>query len=179
MASVSESRFAGVLRELFSTEIYKRSQGRRMRQMTAAGLGLFVLWGLYSLSVVMYAARPTEWLLSQWIWVAYGVPATVGALFGWAIFRIYNWPRFADFLIATEAEMTKVSWSTRSELLRATIVVLLTLFLLSGFLLSVDLAWSWILERIGVLQPRSTVIEESASLDWDAIRLLTDYLTHT
>ena len=177
MATVSESGFSGVLRELFSTEMYKRNQGRRMRQLTAAGLGLFVVWGLYAMSVVLASAKPTEWSSGDWVWVAYCVPIGIGALFAWAIFRIYNWPRFADFLIATEAEMVKVSWSTRTELQRATIVVLVTLFSMSGFLLAVDFAWEWILESIKVLMPRGAALEENASLDWDTIKLLTDYFT--
>ncbi len=31
----------------------------------------------------------------------------------WLCFRLVNMPRFADFLIAVEAEMNKVSWPTR------------------------------------------------------------------
>jgi preprotein translocase SecE subunit len=84
--------------------------------------------------------------------IVYGVPIALGFIAAWGVFMLYNWPRFADFLIATEAEMTKVSWSSKSELKRATAVVLITLFLLAGFLFSVDMVWSWFLERIGVLK---------------------------
>jgi len=38
----------------------------------------------------------------------------------WVSWRLVNIPTFADFLIATEAEMNKVSWSTRRRRLRAT-----------------------------------------------------------
>ena len=176
MASVSESRFSGLMRELFSADMYKRSQGRRVRQLTVTGLGLFLAWGLYSLSVQLVSAKPADWESGRWIWVAYGVPVLIGVVFSWGLFRIYNWPRFADFLIATEAEMGKVSWSTRSELQRATIVIVLTLFLMSGFLLSVDFVWSWVLEHIGVLQPRSKVIEKAA-LDSSALTEVVDFFT--
>ena len=37
--------------------------------------------------------------------------------------------QFADFLIAVEAEMTKVSWPSRGELVRSSIVVILVIFL--------------------------------------------------
>src|SRR5262245_19973254 len=136
MANESESRFAGAARELLSVEIYKRNQGRLMRSLTVAGIGLFVLWGLKSLSDQLVAA-------SEPLSIAYGIPLLVLAVAGWLLFRLYNWPRFVDFLIATEAEMGKVSWSSKEELKRATVVVLLTLFLLGAFLFSVDLVWSW------------------------------------
>ncbi len=165
-----------MLRELFSAEMYKRSQGRRMRQLTVAGLGLFLAWGLYALSQQLASAKPADWDSGRWIWVAYGVPVLIGAVLSWGLFRVYNWPRFADFLIATEAEMGKVSWSTRPELQRATIVVVLTLFLLSGFLLSVDFAWSWVLEQIGVLQPREKAIEK-ATLDMNSLTAIIDFFT--
>ncbi len=63
-----------------------------------------------------------------------------------------QYPNFADFLIATEAEMNKVSWTTREDLTRATIVVLVTVFLLATYLFGVDLVWSWLLRVIGVLR---------------------------
>jgi preprotein translocase subunit SecE len=145
MADESESRFAGVARELFSLDVYKRTQGRLMRSLTVAGIGLFLAWGLKALSAQLVASNEGPI-------VSYGIPALLLAMFGWLLFRVYNWPRFADFLIATEAEMAKVSWSSKDELKRATVVVLLTLFILSGFLFTVDGVWSWFLEKIGVLQ---------------------------
>ena len=70
---------------------------------------------------------------------------TLGAL--WFAYRIVNWPAFADFLIATEAEMNKVSWSSKKKLIQDTIVVLVTMVILTFFLFVVDVAWGWILSR--------------------------------
>jgi preprotein translocase SecE subunit len=69
-----------------------------------------------------------------------------------------NVPTFAEFLIATEAEMNKVSWSTRRRLAQDTVVVLLTTLIMTLFLLVVDLFWGWLLSRstVGVLPSRST-----------------------
>ena len=74
-----------------------------------------------------------------------------------AAWRAVNMPVFADFLVATEAEMNKVSWSSRRRLAQDTIVVLVTCLILTAFLLLVDLFWGWLLSRsfIGVLPPRS------------------------
>ena len=42
-------------------------------------------------------------------------------MLGWIIFRLVQYPPFVEFLIATEAEMNKVSWTSRDDLYRATI----------------------------------------------------------
>ena len=82
-------------------------------------------------------------------------------LFGltlWFAWRVVNLPTFAEFLIATEAEMNKVSWTSRRRLYQDTIVVLVTTLLLTLFLLVVDLFWGWLLSRsvVGVLPPPAT-----------------------
>jgi preprotein translocase subunit SecE len=159
MATESQSRLATV-RELFSFEVYKRSQGRRLRYLTAGAIAVFVAWGLWRLSLELDTAN-------QSVWVMYGVPTALAAIAAWAIFRLVNWPRFADFLIATEAEMAKVSWSTKTELKRATLVVVLALFLLSGFLLAVDTVWVIVLEQIGVLKTKAG--RQEASILWQVI----------
>lgn len=41
------------------------------------------------------------------------MPLVLGLLLFWVSYRVVNMPVFADFLIATEAEMNKVSWTTR------------------------------------------------------------------
>ena len=45
----------------------------------------------------------------------YTIPLLLLALTFWFAFRSVNMPTFAEFLIATEAEMNKVSWSTRKQ----------------------------------------------------------------
>jgi preprotein translocase subunit SecE len=73
----------------------------------------------------------------------------------WAAFRLVNMPNFADFLIAVEAEMNKVTWPSRTELVRSSIVVILTILLLAGILYGYDLFWNAVLMAIGVLQTGS------------------------
>jgi preprotein translocase subunit SecE len=70
----------------------------------------------------------------------------VGGL--WASFRVVQLPSFADFLISVEAEMNKVSWPTREELFRASIVVILMIFFLAVILFAYDLAWKFLLEKV-------------------------------
>lgn len=80
----------------------------------------------------------------------------------WVGFRAVNVPTFAEFLIATEAEMNKVSWTTRRRLAQDTVVVLITTLIMTIFLLVVDLFWGWLLsrERVGVLPARATHLEK-------------------
>src|SRR4029077_21178888 len=68
----------------------------------------------------------------------------------WVAFRVVNIPGFADFLIATEAEMNKVSWTNRRRLFQDTIVVLVTVFLFTTFLFVVDIIWIKVLSAPGI-----------------------------
>ena len=86
------------------------------------------------------------------------VPLLLAAAGLWLAFRVVNLPVFADFLIATEAELNKVSWPTRKSVVQDTIVVLMTVFMLTVFLFLVDIGWGWLLSRdvVGVLRQSDT-----------------------
>jgi preprotein translocase SecE subunit len=77
--------------------------------------------------------------------VQYTVPLLILAGSIWLAWRIVNLPVFADFLIATEAEINKVSWTTRKRLVQDTIVVLVTVVLMAGFLFTTDVVWKVLL----------------------------------
>lgn len=120
--------------ELFRTGIYKRTQGRIVRQVTFAGLAAAVVFGCWRLNHTLGMNTTT----------AYVIPAVLALAGFWIAYRIVNVPRFADFLIAVEAEMNKVSWPTRTELIRSSLVVLITMFVLAGVLLVFDGFWVWV-----------------------------------
>ena len=86
--------------------------------------------------------------------VQYTVPVLMLAAAVWLAWRIVNMPMFADFLIATEAEINKVSWTTGKRLRQDTVVVLITVMLMAVYLFGMDQAWRWLLSRdvIGTLQ---------------------------
>lgn len=130
--------------ELSSAGLYKRSQGRLSRQLTAAGLGMVVLIGVYILSQGPLSGQ------DQWLRV--GVPSAIAVVAGWLIFRLVNYPVFAEFLISVEGEMAKVSWAGKQELYRATIVVLSTMVFLAVILFVYDYIWMKVLTWLGVLQ---------------------------
>jgi preprotein translocase subunit SecE len=64
----------------------------------------------------------------------------------WASFRIVQMPSFADFLISVEGEMNKVSWPSRGELFRASMVVMVVIFFLAALLFFYDLILTEVLE---------------------------------
>ena len=135
--------FAQFLANLVRTDIYKPRQGWYARLYTGLGLGLIVAAGAYQVWQASMEYTPA--------W-RFGLPAVFAAILGWVVFRLIHFPPFADFLIATEAEMNKVSWTSRDDLYRATSVVLTTVFLVAVFLFGVDWVWSNLLQLIGVLR---------------------------
>lgn len=166
----------------FSLKRYKASQGQRVRRLTMLALLILAAAGVYSMIANDTLATVGDWVLRipftedfGWIKlellpdVRLTLPLllAVGAL--WLSFRVVNLPVFADFLIATEAEMNKVSWTTRKRLVQDTIVVLVTVFLMTLFLFTVDQLWARALSAIGVLnipQGQQTQTDTGKDLKW-------------
>ena len=153
----------------FSAAPFKGSQGVRVRRATVLGILALGVTGIISLVLhsSFGSARTggTDWywyvpFTGQQLYVPllFHVnvlgPLLLGAVLFWFSWRLVNWPPFADFLIATEAEMNKVSWSTWPRLRQDTIVVLVTTFLLTVFLFGIDLVWFKLLSNpwVNVLQ---------------------------
>jgi preprotein translocase SecE subunit len=96
------------------------------------------------------------------------VPLLLLGLSLWLAWRIVNLPMFADFLIATDAEMNKVSWITQKRLVQDTIVVLVTVVLMTIYLFAMDQTWRVVLswKPIGVLiLPSEDQQGQSANMD--------------
>jgi preprotein translocase subunit SecE len=75
-------------------------------------------------------------------------PCILLAVGVWVSFRMVNTPSVADFLIAVETEMTKVSWPTRDEVIRSSIVIIFLIFTLAGILAVYDLFWWFVLRAL-------------------------------
>lgn len=131
------------LPSLLSGALFKRTQGRLTRQLTAVALGAIVLIGCWILSKTVL----TEYERG----VQLGVPAALAAVGLWLVFRLVNYPRFANFLISVEGEMDKVSWADAEYLKRATLVVIGMMFALSAVLLLYDTIWLNLFSWLGVL----------------------------
>ena len=83
------------------------------------------------------------------------VPALLVVAGGWLIFRLVNLPSFADFLIAVEAEMNKVSWPMRGELFRSSLVVILLILFLGLVLFGYDVFWRSLLNLLQIVDVSS------------------------
>jgi preprotein translocase subunit SecE len=141
--SAKPGRFSSFFANLMRVERYKPLQGRMARRLTTIVLAVIVILGLVQL------ARNLEGYSQL---TKLGIPAIVGVVFGWFVYRLLEYPPFVEFLIATEAEMNKVSWTSREELKRATAVVLITVSLMAVFLFGVDFLWQFLLKLVGVLR---------------------------
>jgi preprotein translocase subunit SecE len=136
------------LQELAHAAVYKRSQGRITRQVTWVAIAIVLALGLWQLS---QSLRMTDWQWAKDLNV-YGfyfwLPGALLVACLWIAYRLVNFPAFADFLIAVEAEMNKVSWPNRAELFRASMVVLITIIVLAAVLWGFDLFWAWFFSEV-------------------------------
>jgi preprotein translocase subunit SecE len=143
-AGGNRRRFVQFLENLVRVDLYKPKQGWYARVWTAGALGLVVAVGLYK---QFYALEDNYRTITR-----FTIPAVLGVILGWFIYRLVMYPPFVEFLIATEAEMNKVSWTSQADLYRATTVVLTTVALMAVFLFGVDWVWSNLLQMLGVLR---------------------------
>ncbi len=124
-------------------EIYKRGQGRYTRTIT------FAAGAVIAAAIAYYVSEQLRGLA---VYYVYGIPVAIFAGISLLTFWIVNRPRSADFMIATEGEMKKVSWSSRKEIIGGTKVVIATTFILAIMLLAVDMAFGFFFKAIGVLK---------------------------
>ena len=134
-----------LVQELFASGLYKRNQGRMVRQITCLAIWLVVAvaaWRCHALFLApaMGSTQAASYLIAVAI-------AGVGFWFG---YRLVNWPKFADFLISVEAELNKVSWPTQKELVRASMVVIFTIIFMSAILFGYDALWKFLFGWLGI-----------------------------
>lgn len=131
------------VRAMLSSQPYKPGQGSWARHGTLAAAGLLIVGGMYSWMQTQPESDPA---------LKWGVPVLLGIVAGWMAYRLVHYPRFADFLISTEAEMNKVSWPGYQELKISTVVVLATMVLMAVFLFVADSFWKYLLYWLGILK---------------------------
>ena len=129
---------------------YKPEQGKWTRLGTFVGLLIIVAWGakfLYDRLQVYEGDEAWRLLITTGIPIAFMV---VLGTFSWWL--AYSSRKSSDFMIATEGEMKKVSWSTKNEIIGSTKVVIMFTVLLALVLFVVDLAFQTMFSSIGVLK---------------------------
>jgi preprotein translocase subunit SecE len=161
MAGIQHNQTAvGTLwRDLLSFAVYKRNQGKVTRQVTFAVLAVTLAAGVWRLSQLLpvWFAGVGEAAMSSTAGgslapdvgvLRFLVPGLLLAAGLWFAFRLVNYPPFADFLIAVETEMTKVSWPSADEVVRSSAVVIFLIFALAAILAAYDLFWWFVLRAI-------------------------------
>ena len=140
--------------ELFKFGLYKPAQGRIVRQATFFSVALLACLAIAELyysgwfNFLNAAVADGEVagpnigkMLFSFVLAGIGI---------WTAYRLVNYAVFADFLIAVEAEMNKVSWPTRDQLYRASVVVIFVIFAMAVLLFVFDILWTAVFEVIGI-----------------------------
>jgi preprotein translocase subunit SecE len=143
--------------ELFRFGLYKPNQGKIVRQITffaLALLSILLAYEMYAggwLSFLNSETTTAEGLTTTGLpFAKYGVSGLIAAIGIWVSYRVVNYSKFGDFLIAVEAEMNKVSWPTKEQLYRASVVVIFVIFAMAAALFLFDIIWTVAFEAIGI-----------------------------
>ena len=133
-----------------STAIYKKGQGYWTRQMsTIAGAVLTLLGAIWIKDLFVQ----TDWFgLDPIWWQAIAGVSWCSVLGGLLYAYVWVRPRSVDFLVATEAEMKKVNWSTRREILGSTWIVIGLTVLIAALCFFFDLLFQRIALWANVLE---------------------------
>ncbi|NLH15642.1 MAG: preprotein translocase subunit SecE [Phycisphaerae bacterium] len=111
-------------------KIYKSGQGYNTRMWSGVAAFTILAAGCF----VLYR----ELAVAENIWIQALVPVALCAVGGGILYWMMNLPKVADFMIASEGEIKKVSWSSRSELVASTTIVLVVVVVLSLLIMFTD-----------------------------------------
>ena len=122
--------------------IYKRGQGKYTRLCSAFAIAIIVGLGCLQLYKKLQAG-------DLGLWTETMVPAGLFVILALLIFWLVNKPSLADFLIAAEGEMKKVSWSSRQEIAVSTLIVIMVVISMAVLLGTTDVGFrtlfTWLL----------------------------------
>lgn len=127
--------------------IYKPGQGYWTRMLSVLGYGVITLSSVAWVWKLLEANRS-----DNRIYIQAAVAVVMLAVYGIVGFIAFNKPRFVDFFIATEAEMNKVNWPSRSDIIASTWIVICGTFLMAGLMLIIDVVFTLLFTKIGILE---------------------------
>jgi preprotein translocase subunit SecE len=126
---------------------YKEDQGRLTRMFAFWSLTFLILFGcnwLHGMLVGQIEAmrEPLAGIRIPIVAVDLNIAFLISApLFAICVVVLWRWtqtPKVADLLIDTETELRKVAWPTTREVVNSSIVVMVFVILLGGFLAGAD-----------------------------------------
>ncbi|MCP4261773.1 MAG: preprotein translocase subunit SecE [Planctomycetes bacterium] len=115
--------------------IYKRGQGKYTRLCSAFAVAIICGLGCLQLYKRLQAT-------DLGLWIETMVPAGLFVVFALLISWLMNKPSVADFMIAAEGEMKKVSWSSRQEIAVSTFIVIVVVAIMATLLGATDLIFN-------------------------------------
>lgn len=127
---------------------YKKDQGRLARMAVFWTLAILIFWGCRSLYFTL--GQQSEALgkaLGGFRIPVLDLPGSPALLiaalvFSGAVFLLYRWmetPKTADMLIETESELKKVTWPTTQEVINSSVIVIVCVLFLMGFMALSDI----------------------------------------
>jgi preprotein translocase subunit SecE len=130
-------------------EIYKQELATRSRWLMGLCGAALAVYGANSL----FHALPDRWrdhMFSGFrplgeefpLSIAIILSLVVGIAGLYGVWRAVNYGRLVEFLGETEVEMTKVSWSSKREVVGSSIVVIVTVVILGVWIALVDIMLS-------------------------------------
>ena len=122
---------------------YKKTQGRPTRQIALCVVIASLSWLLISFAA-LFVRRQVG---IGWLSICIAVIGLAGVI----SVAILNRPRWADFLISVQAEIDKVTWPSKAEVHKHTIVVLILLVSMAVIVFGFDIVWMWVFRTIGFL----------------------------
>ncbi len=82
------------------------------------------------------------------LWIETMVPAAVFVALSILVLWLVNKPAVADFMIAAEGEMKKVSWSSRKEIIVSTVIVIVVVAVMAVLLGTTDIGFQLFFDRL-------------------------------
>lgn len=123
-------------------DIYKKGQGKYTRLCSGFGAAIVVGMGCMQLYRILDGT-------DLGLWVTTMVPAGLFVVAGFLVFWLLNRASVADFMIAAEGEMKKVSWSSRKEIAVSTFIVIMVVIIMAVLLgvtdINFKLFFMWLL----------------------------------
>ena len=121
-------------------EKYKWGQGKTTRVYTVIAIGILVIIGCWRVYQKLTASMDVTVPLGLWTSVL--VPLVIFGAIMLLIYWLINKPLVADFLIAAEGELKKVSFSSKREIAVSTFVVIIVVILMTTMLGMADFCFN-------------------------------------
>lgn len=146
----SVAKMGGLLRKDRITKIECKADGKtRSFQIEDRASLINALKGLeLKQPFNIWVKRPHDIVL----YIQAATAVLILGVFSLVLWITLNKPKMVDFMIATEAEMKKVNWPSRQEVIGSTIVVICGTFLLVVILFVVNLVFGFIFSKINILE---------------------------